>query len=131
MRSWKLTLIAAVLGAALPAAAGGPGGYGAGRDPEVRQQRRLERLRTELKLTDEQAAKVQALFDASRAQFEADRAAVGDDHTRLRELARERRREMQAKIDALLTDEQKARHAELREQHRARRGARRPAGAEK
>ena len=61
-------------------------------DPKVR----VEKLTKDLNLTPDQAAKIQAIFEASKAQKE----------------------ENSAKIDAVLTPEQRAKYDAMREEHK-------------
>lgn len=114
------TVIGAVLAvglAALPALAGG---RGQAMDPEARQQQRLEKMQKELSLSEDQVQKLQAIFEEGRKQAQADFEAAGKDRDSLRLLSKERRKATHEKIEALLTDEQKARHAQLVEQRKGR-----------
>jgi Spy/CpxP family protein refolding chaperone len=70
-------------------------------------QMRLEKMKQALSLTDEQVTQIEAIFKEAAAQAQNDRS-----------LARERHRQVAAKIDAVLTEEQRAKHAEMREQFR-------------
>lgn len=96
------------------------GGKGRGMDPEARQQQRLEKMQKELSLSEDQVQKLQAVFEESQKQAQADFEAAGQDRDSLRLLSKERRKATHEKIQALLTDEQKARHAQLVEQHKGR-----------
>ncbi len=116
--------------AALPASAQGPGASGRGpeqgpaargfahgrghghghRDPE----RRLERLRADLQLSDGQVARLRTIFRETKAEHEAlGRGPENRDaHRAIRERSKQR-------VEAVLTPAQRARFAELREERRA------------
>jgi Spy/CpxP family protein refolding chaperone len=94
------------------------GAGGGPKDGGERMQMRLQRMKEALSLTDDQATQIEAIFKQTAAQAEADRAKGGSDPEGLRSLARERHRKTAEKIDAVLTEEQKAKHAQLREQFR-------------
>lgn len=114
--SMKLAVVALVLSSFQ---AGRALASDASKGHEERQQARLEQMRTRLGLSDEQVTQVQAIFASAREQAQSDRAAAGDDRQALRRLAHARRHDVQRRIEALLTTEQKARQAELRREHRA------------
>ena len=84
---------------------------GAGSGPKAdggdRGQMRLQRMKEALSLSDDQVTQIEAIFKEAAAQAQTDRS-----------LARERHRKTAEKIDAILTEEQKAKHAQLREQFR-------------
>jgi Spy/CpxP family protein refolding chaperone len=108
MRAKWLRLGAAfglTLGMATVAAAG-PGGP---KGPE-RAKARVEKMKERLGLSDEQAQKIEAILAEAIAQGETDRGQ-----------ARERRQQVRDKIQAVLTDEQKAKAAEQRQELRQRR----------
>ena len=67
--------------------------------PETRTRERFERMRAELKLTDEQAKSVQTIIDETRTEYRALK-------TELRPRFEEPRLKARAKIRALLTPEQ-------------------------
>jgi len=92
------------LGLATTALAG-PGG----RRPQGSEavQARVEKMKEHLGLSDEQAQKIQAILTEARAQGEVDRTQ-----------ARQRRREVHEKIQSVLTEEQKAKAAQQREERR-------------
>jgi Spy/CpxP family protein refolding chaperone len=74
----------------------------AGERPETREKamhERFEKMRTELKLTDEQTKAVQAIIDETRNEYRALR-------TELRPRFEEPRQKARARIRALLTPEQ-------------------------
>ena len=74
----------------------------AGDRPETREKamhERFEKMRTELKLTDEQTKAVQAIIDETRTEYRALR-------TELRPRFEEPRQKARARIRALLTPEQ-------------------------
>lgn len=102
---------------------------GAGGD---RMKARVQKMKEALSLTEEQVSQVEAILHDAGSQAEADRAKAGGDHEALRSLGRERHRSIFEKIDALLTEEQKARHAQLRDEFRKkhRRGMKPPGGQE-
>ena len=98
---WMVAGLALTVGALEARAGGEPKGGG------DRRQMRLEKMKEALSLTDDQVTQIEAIFKEAAAQVQTDRS-----------LARERHRQVAAKIDAVLTEEQRAKHAELREQFR-------------
>jgi Spy/CpxP family protein refolding chaperone len=70
-------------------------------------QMRLQKMKEALALNDDQVTQIEAIFKEAAAQTETDRS-----------LARERHRKTAERIDAILTEEQRAKHAQLREQFR-------------
>jgi Spy/CpxP family protein refolding chaperone len=127
----KLVLAPALVAMGALAWAGGPRGGG------DRMQARLQKMKEALSLTDDQASQVEAILREAASQAEADRAKAGGDRDALRSIARDRHRQVHEKIQALLTEEQRAKSAQLREDFRRnhRRGVRRrgpeePAGPE-
>jgi Spy/CpxP family protein refolding chaperone len=105
IRWMKKLWIVAGLALTVGAVEAGPGGGPRG-GPE-RMQMRVQKMKEALSLTDDQVTQIEAIFKEAAAQGQADRAQ-----------ARERHRKIAEKIDAVLTEEQRAKHAELREQFR-------------
>lgn len=103
-----------------PGAQGGPhagpqgGPHGS---PEDRVQTQLGALRSRIGLTDDQASKVQEILSESAREAQADRAAGGAPDPAK---ARERMRRNDEKIEALLTEDQKTKFAQFKEQRRQR-----------
>ncbi|HEX6737078.1 MAG TPA: hypothetical protein VF310_02285 [Vicinamibacteria bacterium] len=79
-----------------------------GRGPEAVKER-VAKMKERLDLSDEQAQKIEAILTEARSQSEADRTQL-----------RERRREVHEKIQAVLTEEQRAKAAEHRKEGRRR-----------
>jgi Spy/CpxP family protein refolding chaperone len=97
-----------------PPAAGQPGGpWGGHRDPAQMEARHIEHLTKKLNLTPEQAGQVKLIDDAQRTQM----LALRDDTSTPREEKRGKMiamlQETQAKIRAVLTDEQKPKYDEM------------------
>jgi len=80
-------------------------------------QTQVGALRNRIGLTDDQAAKVEEILNESAREAQADRAAGGTPDVAK---ARERRRQNDEKIEALLTAEQKTKYAQFKEQRRQR-----------
>lgn len=89
---------------------GGRGGRGWGAIP-------VEELKKDLGLSDDQVKKLEALNDTVREEFRKAREEMqngGDfDPQKMRERMQEGRKKLQERISALLTDEQKAKYAEI------------------
>lgn len=81
---------------------------------------RVEKMKEALSLTEDQATQVEAILKEAATQSEADRTAAAGDRQALRKLARERHKKTDEKIQALLTEDQKAKHAQIKEQRRGR-----------
>ena len=107
-----LGAVALALASAATAAAGGPGAQ-TPRDPKAR----VERMKERLGLTDDQARRIEGILAEAMAQGHSGGEAT-----------RERRRRTHEQIQAVLTEEQKARAADLRREHR-RGGRPRPAAS--
>ncbi|MBE9662132.1 periplasmic heavy metal sensor [Mucilaginibacter myungsuensis] len=87
---------------------GGQGGQGGGRGrmggtPEEQ----TKALTASLKLTDDQAAKVKAIYTEQTAKRDSIMKAAGDDRQAMMQAFRPLMTTYQAKIQAVLTDEQK------------------------
>lgn len=85
-------------------------------DPE----KHLSRLQEELDLNDQQVEQIRAIFAEQHARFEALREESGDRESK-REAFRQLREESHERIQAVLTEDQRARleelHAEFKERH--------------
>ena len=99
-----------------PGAQGGtqPGPHGS---PADRVQTQVGALRSRIGLTDDQASKVQEILSESAREAQADRAAGGTPDPAK---GRERMRRNDEKIEAVLTEEQKGKYAQFKEQRRQR-----------
>lgn len=106
MKSVLPIIAALVLIASVPAAAQHRGG-----DPEKHEQR-IEKMKSELNLSDEQVEQIKAIHQEYRGKREA--VVSKEDKEQLRALRDEERE----KIHAVLTPEQAAKAKELREEHR-------------
>lgn len=122
------TLLTAILGFISSAGAQGSPSAGAGSpsagpqggphgSPEDRVQTQVGALRNRIGLTDDQASRVQEILSESAREVQADRAAGGPPDPAK---ARERMRRNDERIQALLTEEQKTKYAEFKEQRRQR-----------
>jgi len=76
---------------------------------EPRQFQRLERLQTELKLSDQQKEEVNKIFEEARPQLEA-----------LRKQGQELREKMRTRLKAVLTAEQMEKFEKLQQERRER-----------
>lgn len=87
--------------------------------PEERAKKSVERLTTRLKLTDDQKSKVEALFvDQTKAQAKI-RQDAGDDKAAAREKSMALRKEVDGKVAALLSDEQKVEYKKMQDEQKA------------
>ncbi len=82
--------------------------------PEEYRRRYVEMMKTRLHLNEEQLARLNAILDETRERFKqyeeksrAEKQAIRDQHV--------------AKINAMLTEEQRAEYAKIREEREARR----------
>jgi protein CpxP len=89
-----------------------------------RTQARLEELKTRLALTDAQVPQVEAILKEAAEEGRRDREANPGDRQELGKRARERMQKVDAKIEALLTDDQKAKYEELKNERRQHYGGR-------
>ena len=86
------------------------GGGGGRMSPEDR----VAQMKTNLKLTDDQSTKILAIYKASAAKRDSVRNAGGD-----REAMRPIMMEANTKVQAILTDDQKAAYKKMMEDMRA------------
>jgi protein CpxP len=110
-----------------PSAAHHGGRHGS---PGARVENQVSALKARIGLTDEQASKVHAILTESAQAAQADRGAGG---TPDRAKFRERMRQNDEQIQALLTEEQRAKYAQFKEERRQRLqggGQHRPGGPE-
>jgi Spy/CpxP family protein refolding chaperone len=89
---------------------------GGGQNFEQRRQERIARMKTDLGLTDDQAQKIQALF---QAQFSSTNQPGGQVNRDERRAAFEK---VQAEVEKILTPEQKTKWEAMRQQWGQRRG---------
>jgi periplasmic protein CpxP/Spy len=82
----------------------------------ARVLQRLEALRTALSLTPDQTAKVKPILFDAQAQGRKIREEYGDDREGAREAMREQAPKTDAKIEALLTAEQKKKYEEYKKE---------------
>jgi Spy/CpxP family protein refolding chaperone len=107
------------------------GGRGAAMDPGAR----AERLKTELGLTDDQTAKIKAIYEKDQAKNADELKKLREDTTMSREEKGKKMREIFAataeEIKPILTPEQQTKWKEAQEKRRAEggRGGARPGGA--
>lgn len=110
----SLITLASFQGSAAAETAGAP-------DPAAMAQKITERMKSDLGLSDDQVSQVQQIFTDTQSRLQEERQA------RL-EARRQKRNEVQDKIGAVLTEEQKAKYEEIlkqRQEHReSRRGKR-------
>ncbi len=102
---------------ALLAQDGPPSGERPRRENAGNPEQRLNRLKEALQLTEEQVASLKEIFMAEAEAMRAAREKLGADATREQRRAarREIQEKMQPKIEAVLTEEQRAKWAEIRE----------------
>jgi periplasmic protein CpxP/Spy len=82
----------------------------------ARVLQRLEALRTALSLTPDQTAKAKPILFDAQAQGRKIREEYGDDREGAREAMREQAPKTDAKIEALLTAEQKKKYEEYKKE---------------
>src|SRR4051812_43871308 len=82
------------------------GGRGMG-TPEERAKRSTDMLAEKLKLTDDQKAKVSAIYLEQAGKMKKLRDSVGDDREGMRAVMMKSSAEGEARIDSILTDDQK------------------------
>lgn len=80
------------------------------RDGRDRRGGMMERMKTELSLSDEQVAQMKEIFSEMRPQQQGERPT--------REQMQKRREEMTAKIKKVLTEEQYAKYEKMRKERR-------------
>lgn len=78
-----------------------------GGTPEERAKAQTERLAEKLKLTDDQKAKVNAIYLEQGPKMRKLRDSIGDDRTAWRGAMLKANEQSEAKISALLTEDQK------------------------
>ncbi|GAB3937494.1 hypothetical protein [Mucilaginibacter myungsuensis] len=96
---------------------GGQGGNRMGGTPE----QQAKRLQTQLSLTDDQLAKVTAIYAADTKKMDSIRTAANGDRQAMTAAMQPLRKAQTDKITALLTDEQKATWKKAQEEQAARR----------
>jgi Spy/CpxP family protein refolding chaperone len=106
----KWMSIVTALGVGLALAGRADAGDPQGRRGHRSVAERVQQMRERLGLSDDQARRIEHILDQAAAQGETDR-------TRLRE----HRQQVRGQIQAVLTEEQKAKAAELRRERRPRR----------
>ena len=99
-----------VIGISAVSRAQGGGGGGMRMSPEDR----VKAMQTQLKLTDDQTAKILAIYKASAAKRDSVRNAGGD-----REAMRPIMTDANNKVQAILTDDQKAAYKKMMDDMRA------------
>ena len=80
----------------------------------------LERLKTELKLTPEQTAKIQKILDDAQKQAEIDRQKYQGDREAMMKAMRERWEKIDKEIEAVLTKEQKKKYEQIKKERQER-----------
>jgi Spy/CpxP family protein refolding chaperone len=85
----------------------------------------VKELKRSLALTDEQAAKIEKIFDAQHDEMEKMMEASESEHDAFREQMDKNRKETDEKISSILTAEQKKKFIEF-QKHRSRRPVRMP-----
>jgi periplasmic protein CpxP/Spy len=126
-----LTFAAAFASAAFaqdtqPPRQGGQGGGYQRMSPEERAAAELKTLKEKLALTDEQATKIEALIKDRGKEMTAAREKAGSDRDAARAASTEINKSFDAKIDAILTAEQKPKMEAYREERRKQMEQRRP-----
>jgi len=82
----------------------------------------LERLKTELKLTPEQTAKIQKILDSAQKQAEIDRQKYQGDREAMFKAMRERWDKIDKEIESVLTKEQKQKYEKIKKERQERMG---------
>ena len=122
--------IAPATGGARPE--GGQGGPGGRADFAQRAKERLDQMKTDLALTDDQAQKISTIMDQRMAAMQALRADQSLSREQRQAKVAESRQAIDAQIGALLTPEQKPKWEELKKKREAemaqRRGNRQQGG---
>jgi len=96
--------------------------------PPITTEGFVKELKKELNLTNEQESKIQKIFDAQSEEIEKKvklskkdkkikREEMKKEHNTMREKMEKQRKETDAKISAVLTDEQKKKFEELQKKH--------------
>lgn len=113
----KLMLVCCfVIGAVAMSFAQGGGGM------RMKPEDQAKRLQTQLKLTDEQTTKVTAIYAAQATKMDSLMKAANGDFSSMRTTMGPMREATNAKIKALLTDEQKAAYDKMQAEMRGRMG---------
>lgn len=89
-----------------------------GGTPEERAKAQTERLAEKLKLTDDQKAKVNAIYLEQGPKMRKLRDSIGDDRTAWRGVMLKANEQSEAKISALLTEDQKKAFATWQEERK-------------
>jgi Spy/CpxP family protein refolding chaperone len=117
----RLSLLAAATAALLPFSIACAQPKGDGPRPRMSIEQRLAFMKSKLSLTDNQVAKLKTIFEEQKAQLDP----IFQDKSLTREQKREKAKPIveagQAKVDAVLTAEQKAKRDQIRKEHRAQR----------
>lgn len=79
-------------------------------------------MKKDLEITEDQAAKIKPLLEDLRTKMDKLREEAGADRNAMREQGRKLWDETRAKIDEVLTPEQKAKAEQLRAERRGNRG---------
>jgi len=117
----KLVLaVCFVIGATAMSFAQGGGGQGGGRRGGGTPEQQAKRLQTQLTLTDDQTAKVTAIYAADSKKMDSIRTAANGDFQSMMTAMAPIRKAQTEKITALLTDEQKAAYKKQQEEQAAR-----------
>ena len=112
-RATAAGLLACFIAAPALAERGHGGHHGKKERPTVDQK--LEKLTEKLALTEEQQTAIRPLLEGPRAQMEP----LREEMRALREKMHALRDQNREKVDALLTEEQRAKHESMREERRA------------
>jgi len=98
------------------------------RGPRPGMQMMGERMAKELGLTEDQKTQIKAIHEAARPQLEAIRADQSLTREQKREKAQAIQKDTQAKVDAVLTPEQRTKAQAMREKMKEHRGGKGPRG---
>ena len=94
--------------------------YAQGGRMRMSPEDQTKQLATNLKLTDDQSAKVLAIYQAQGKKMDSLRTAANGDFQSMRPAMQAMREETNTKVNALLTDEQKAAYKKYQDDMRAR-----------
>lgn len=114
----KLLMICGLLFSVITFANAQDGQGRRGGTPEERAKRQTENLAEKLKLSDDQKAKVSAIYLEQGAKMRKLRDSLGDDRTAWRTVMVKANDQADAKIAAVLTDDQKKAFATLVEERK-------------
>jgi protein CpxP len=117
----KLLIICGLLFTAVTFASAqqGQGGQGGGQRRMVTAEERVKQLDEKVKLTDDQKTKATAVYTASMEDMKKAREEAGGDRQAMMEKMQKMRADVDTKITALLTDDQKKAYKTWQDEEKA------------